>query len=208
MAKCSAPDCESPVHAKGFCRPHYKCFNRIGKPIPDRVTIHGSIEKKFALKSKGRNDAGCWIWTGGLDKDGYGSLRDGQKMKRAHRVSWEIHFGQIPEGMAILHKCNNPACVNPDHLKIGDHTDNMEDRKKNGRPWHSQAFRRKLGEKMKGRKITWGATIAEAVRKLTKEQAGEVLSRIQNGERIGDLANELGMHRTSVSKIKAGTYFG
>ncbi len=207
MATCSAPDCESDVYAKGFCRPHYKCFNRIGRPIPDRVTIHGSIEKKFAIKSKGRNESGCWIWGGGLNKNGYGSLRDGVKMKGAHRVSWEIHFGQIPEGLSVLHKCNNPACVNPVHLKLGDHTENMDDRKNNGKPWHSDVFRRKLGNRMKGREITWGAKISEATRKLTKEQAGDVLTRIQNGERICDLANELGMHRTSISKIKAGTYF-
>jgi hypothetical protein len=207
MATCSVTDCESDVYAKGFCRPHYKCFKRIGKPIPDRVTIHGSIEKKFALKSKGRNETGCWLWSGRLDKDGYGSLRDGQKMKRAHRVSWEIHHGPIPKGLGVLHKCNNPTCVNPEHLKIGDHKDNMSDRQANGKPWHSSTFKRKLGERMKGRKITWGDRIAEAVRKLTKKQADEVLLRIQNGERISALAAELGMHRTSVSKIKAGTYF-
>ena len=207
MTTCSVNNCDSPIYAKGFCKPHYKCFNRIGKPIPDRETIHGSVEKKFAIKSAGRNELGCWVWTGSKDRDGYGSLRDGNKMKRAHRVSWEIHNGEIPDGLAILHKCNNPSCVNPKHLKLGDHTENMQDRKSNGRPWHSETFRSKISKKMTGRKITWKAALAEANRKISREQAASIVSRLKNGELVSTIANEFGVHRTSISKIKKGTYF-
>jgi len=207
MATCSVPNCESDAKVKGFCLPHYKSFHRIGKPVADRETIHGTLERKFALKSTERNAAGCWIWKGRKDPDGYGSLRDGEKMKRAHRVSWELHHGPIPEGGKVLHKCNNPACVNPDHLKIGDHTENMADRKVNGKPWHSDSQRELMRKKMTGRKITWKAKLAEANRKLTKEQADAIVSRLQSGEKVSAIAAEYGMHRTSISKLKSGKYF-
>lgn len=207
MSTCSVNHCQSVVHAKGFCKPHYKCFARIGKPVADRQTIHGSIQKKFAMKSTGRNENGCWIWSGGKDKDGYGSLRDGLKMKRAHRVSWEIHHGEIPDGACVLHECNNPSCVNPSHLKLGDQVENMADRKRNGNPWHSESHKRQMSIKMAGRKITWKAAIAEKNRKLTTQQAEQVSARLKNGERVCDLAAELGIHRTTVSKLKKGTYF-
>ena len=61
---------------------------------------------------------GCWYWMGRLDRCGYGSLRDGVKMKKAHRYSWESVNGPVPDGLVLDHfKCNNPSCVNPDHLR-------------------------------------------------------------------------------------------
>lgn len=71
----------------------------------------------------------CWIWTAGRDKDGYGKIRDiNNRDLRAHRVSWEIHNGPIPDGLCVLHHCDNPACVRPDHLKLGSHADNVADK--------------------------------------------------------------------------------
>jgi hypothetical protein len=204
--KCHVHSCQSPIYAKGYCRPHYKCFHRIGKPIPDRLTLHGSIEKKFSIRSNGRNENGCWIWSGKKDLDGYGSIRDGLKMKRAHRVSWEIHRGPIPPGAHVLHKCNNPACVNPSHLSIGDHKENMSDRKANGRPWHSPASRAGLSRVMKGRKIEWKEQIAAANQKLTAHQCMTILRRLAGGEKGKDLADEYHVHRTTISKVKMGTY--
>lgn len=204
--KCPVPNCDSPVYAKGFCRPHYKCFNRIGKPVPDRITIHGPIEKKFAIRSKGRNDRGCWLWAGTKDMDGYGSIRHGDKMKRAHRLSWELHKGPIPAGAHVLHKCNNPACVNPSHLSIGDHLANMQDRKSNGKPWHSATRNQKLSRAMKGRKIEWKSQIAQANQKLTNAQCNAIIRRVANGEKVKDLADEYHVHRTTISKVNKGTY--
>lgn len=69
----------------------------------------------------------CWIWTGSLKPDGYGCLYYEGKMWIAHRVSYIIHKGKIPKGMFVLHKCDNPSCVNPKHLFIGTNKDNLHD---------------------------------------------------------------------------------
>lgn len=78
----------------------------------------------------------CWLWTAGKVQ-GYGMLgvgkRGNQTIKRAHRYSWEIHNGPIPDGLWVLHKCDNPSCVNPDHLFLGTDADNMKDKQHKNR---------------------------------------------------------------------------
>lgn len=75
------------------------------------------------------NDHGCLIWTGTRNPLGYGVFIASKHRTSAHRWSWSHQNGPIPLGGQILHKCNNPSCVNPEHLKLGDHLDNMKDRK-------------------------------------------------------------------------------
>lgn len=98
-------------------------FDKVNKngPIPTHVTVSGP----------------CWEWIGGLKRGGgYGDIRIGRKMVRAHRLSWELHIGAIPTGHDVLHKCDNTKCVNPDHLFIGNDTDNVRDRVSKGRNAH------------------------------------------------------------------------
>jgi hypothetical protein len=76
------------------------------------------------------NDDGCWAWDGAVNNYGYGRIQQGHRgegEKLAHRVSWEIHNGPIPDGMSVLHRCDNPPCTRPDDLYLGTQTENMRD---------------------------------------------------------------------------------
>jgi hypothetical protein len=75
----------------------------------------------------------CWEWTGARHPQGYGLIRTMTGMNRAHRVSYEISNGAIPTGLMVRHKCDNPSCVNPEHLAIGTALDNVHDRVARGR---------------------------------------------------------------------------
>ena len=82
----------------------------------------------------------CWLWTGYCDSQGYGTMHMNipcGKHKcgpvRAHRVSWMIHFGDIRDGIQVLHRCDVTSCVNPDHLFLGNNDDNMRDKAEKGR---------------------------------------------------------------------------
>lgn len=76
---------------------------------------------------------GCWYWTGYMCKLGYGRILVGRSCKLATRVSYEVLKGDIPKGMYVCHSCDNPQCVNPDHLFLGTQTDNMIDMYQKGR---------------------------------------------------------------------------
>lgn len=78
---------------------------------------------------------GCWEWRAAKDQRGYGRINAGRGLSpiKAHRISWEIHYGFIPKGLAVLHACDNPGCVNPDHLMVGSLRANSIDASKKGR---------------------------------------------------------------------------
>lgn len=77
--------------------------------------------------------AGCWVWTGSKIPTGYGKLSIHNKKVAAHRLSWALHNGPIPAGLHVLHRCDNPPCVNPEHLFLGTDGDNAADKVSKGR---------------------------------------------------------------------------
>ena len=91
----------------------------------------GPTEERFW--SRVRKSEGCWEWTGTKMHFGYGALSVNGHAVRAHRLSWELHFGSIPEGLWVLHHCDNPSCVRPDHLFLGNNAINTADRDRKGR---------------------------------------------------------------------------
>src|SRR5258708_7787002 len=87
---------------------------------------------------RGEND--CWLWCAGKTHDGYGRFNYRNKNNKskhimAHRFMWELINGAIPEGLLVLHSCDNPSCVNPKHLFLGTHVDNMQDMVSKGRAY-------------------------------------------------------------------------
>lgn len=87
--------------------------------------------------AKVNRGTGCWEWLGERNNKGYGRFptysRDSRKRLLAHRVSYTLHHGQIPAGMVVMHACDNPGCVNPEHLSIGTQQDNLRDALAKGR---------------------------------------------------------------------------
>lgn len=81
---------------------------------------------------------GCWLWQGYKDQDGYGLLFIQPRMRRAHRLAYEIATGENPGELSVLHRCDNPACVRPDHLFLGTNDDNMADMRAKGRGHQGQ----------------------------------------------------------------------
>jgi hypothetical protein len=86
--------------------------------------------------SKVNKSDGCWTWTGSKTTAGYGLIWNGKDTSApvyVHRLSWELHFGEIPDGLSVCHRCDNPTCVRPDHLFLGTDKDNSDDKITKGR---------------------------------------------------------------------------
>ena len=83
--------------------------------------------------SRVQQSPSCWEWTGHRSEDGYGTLRFNGQMQKAHRVAWQLTNGLIPDRFHVLHRCDNPPCVRPEHLFLGSNHDNVLDRHSKGR---------------------------------------------------------------------------
>lgn len=99
-----------------------------------RKNYDEDMKQKLFSKIKQVND--CWEWQGSLHRQGYGNFPYKNSGQLAHRVSWILFNGEIPSGMNICHKCDNPPCVNPDHLFVGSYQDNINDMFRKGRKNH------------------------------------------------------------------------
>lgn len=130
----------------------------------------------------------CWLWTGGVDSDGYGQTWREGRTKKAHRVAWEICHGAIPEGLFVLHNCpsgDNPRCVRPEHLWLGRHAENRADCVAKGRQAKADANGRALPESV----------------------IADVLRRSESGQSKRDISIALGIGTTTVGRIRAGRHW-
>ena len=132
-------------------------------------------------RSRIHKTTSCWEWTGSKDKCGYGVIKLWQRNLKAHRVAYEIATGVNPEGSCVLHRCDSPACVNPDHLFLGTPGDNARDRSKKGRTGDIR------GEK-NGRAKLSVEQVAE-IRRLYQETG---ISKVKLGKKFGVSDTQIG----------------
>lgn len=105
------------------------------------IYLQKSDQERVERLSIPEPNSGCWLWLGSIKKNGYGNMAFGGSFTQAHRVSYMAFKGEIPSGFVICHSCDNPSCVNPDHLWHGTYSDNMKDASKKGR---NKVLRKKL----------------------------------------------------------------
>lgn len=105
------------------------------------MTDTAALRNRLEDRSIPITECGCLIWLGGISDHGYGSISINGKMERTHRASWIAYNGPIPDGLHVLHKCDLPLCINPEHLFLGTHQDNMKDRSRKKRGNHPTGLR-------------------------------------------------------------------
>lgn len=143
-------------------------------PFPDR----------FWSKVKKTSDTDCWMWIGTKGAGGYGVIGHKGRLERAHRAAWKLTFGPIPENLHVLHKCDNPLCVAPHHLFLGDHTTNMRDKEAKGRA------NQPIGARNKASKLT-----VEMVREIKQSNESQQILAERYGVTDGAI-NHIKMGRT------------
>ena len=144
------------------------------------MTMPSPLSERFWSKVDRRSADECWPWLGSKAASGHGKIlyRSGvNSTTNAHRVSWELHHGPIPAGMYVLHDCDNGWCVNPSHLHLGTHRDNM----------------REAGNR--------GLLARRPPTRVLEIDANEVRARYAAGESQQAIANDLGIGQTSVSRM-------
>lgn len=150
--------------------------------MPTRASTE-AYKERFC-RSVRRGDS-CWQWTGRMTRDGYGAFWFWGRMTKAHRVAWALENGSIPDGLCVLHQCDNRACVNPGHLFLGTQADNQRDMIQKGRS------RKARGERH-GRA------------RLTESDVQEIRGLLGDGMTLRAVAARFGVSVTTIHDLKTG----
>ena len=154
------------------------------------------IKRFWSKVDKTSNPNGCWEWTASITR-GYGRFSlTHSKPIQAHRYSWIIHFGNIPDNLCVLHKCDNQLCVNPDHLFLGTHKDNTQDMiKKQRHQFGNNHYYKRIPNK-----ILKGCQIGTSI--FTNEQILEIRQKyIPYKYSAPMLAKEYRVHLRTITRI-------
>lgn len=179
------------AHSSGFAkRNRLTKGQRWGTPFSRGAIVkpYKSMAERFEQFTIPEPNSGCFLWLGSVSQGGYGLLQHGGRKGKhfqAHRAAWEMKNGEIPDGLWVLHKCDTPSCVNPDHLFLGTYLDNVRDMVRKGRN-------------------SAGIGIANGGAKLTEEQVLSVMPRIRDGETLASIARYFGVGLTAIYNISAG----
>lgn len=145
------------------------------------INQFSSLKERFDSQYIPVTETGCWLWVGACSSRGYGTIKDHYKTRLAHRVSYEIHNGQLDDKCFICHKCDIPSCVNPNHLYAGNHITNVADKVSRNR-------------QASGRDVA-------VPRKLSEQDVLEIYNSDCSYSR---LEKKYGVSKTTISEIKTG----
>lgn len=190
--QCAGPQCDRIGHmgSRGthWCNVHYAQILRGETPTP--IVARTTSERFWAKVNKdgptqAHMDTPCWVWTASRIGKGYGQFRAAIGGGFAHRYSWECANGPLPEGMIVLHRCDNPLCIRPDHLLAGSYQDNYDDMVNKGRR------RQCHGERHQSAKLT--EDMVQAIRAARRQ-----------GASVTTLAATYGVGETTIRNAAAG----
>lgn len=175
---CTHSKCKELHYARGYCKSHYRKMLARGKL---KGNPSGPVDERFWSKVDVRDNGECWPWSGYRNKEGYGTFYFDNTMRKAHRVSYILKHGSIPDGKLIMHTCDNPSCVNPAHLRPGTNKENAQDRASKGRGFDNRG-EHSHRTKLKDRHIP-------TIRRLLKDTG---LKQKEIGKLYGISANAVG----------------
>lgn len=170
---CAIPECDRKYAAKGYCHFHYNRWKRHGDPLHAQrmVERYSSLGSRMESLARVTSESECWEWQGSIHHSGYGIMKFDGKHRYAHQWAYINIFGSIPDGLQVLHSCDNRKCVNPAHLRAGTHQDNMDDKVERDR------CARLLGELGPSRKITESDAIEIIQRYATESISSAALGK-------------------------------
>lgn len=130
--KCSIDGCEKKQRARGLCCRHWWRWRKYGDPNAKVKKLRRPVRTEIEFWTCTKRSGECLEWVGARTYQGYGVTSFTGRNMVASRVSYALSRGPIPDGYLVLHSCDNPACINPDHLRLGTQADNMHDRMMHG----------------------------------------------------------------------------